>query len=139
MYIHDKIGDRNHGYLISIDKKFIEFNIARIYYIYNVPKNTTRGYHAHKNLKQILFCPIGQIVFSLDDGVDKTTIVLDSPEKTLFIGPGIWREIRWASKKSVLVVLASEPFEENDYIRNYEEYIKLVQEGYWSDNDENSI
>lgn len=87
--------------------------------------------HAHKELEQIAFCPYGAIRFRLDDGLSKEEIVLNEPNKGLYIGKGIWREMVWEEDNSVLVVAASMLYDENDYIRDYGTFLSMVKSGYW--------
>ena len=101
------------------------FLIKRIYYIYDVPEGTQRGGHAHKQLRQLLFCPNGAIEILLTDGEQRTSVMLDSPNKALLIGPGLWRDMIWHTDKAVLCVAASEYYDENDYIRNYESFLQF--------------
>ena len=99
--------------------------------MYDVPENTKRGMHAHRNLQQILWCPYGIIELLLDDGINKKSYFLDSPEKGLFIGNGIWREMYWRKEGSILCVAASEYYSEDDYIRDYDTFLKYERKGYW--------
>ena len=87
------------------------FQINRIYYIFDVPKGAVRGGHAHKQLRQLLFCPNGSIEILLTDGVKKASILLDRPNKALVIEPGLWRDMIWHTDKAVLCVAASEHYE----------------------------
>ena len=119
-----KIGNIDVGYLIALEgNREIPFDIKRIYYIYNVPKEIKRGSHAHKTLEQILICMSGSIKIKVDNGNEKKIIELNSPSKGLYIGPGVWREMSDFSQNSVLLVLASEYYNENDYIRDYKEFL----------------
>lgn len=102
--------------------KDIPFEIKRIYSIQGAKKGTHRGKHAHKNLKQFLFCPYGKIQVLLDDGYKKTEIILDHPQKGLLIETMIWRELVWLEDHSVLCVAASDYYDAEDYIRDYEEF-----------------
>jgi dTDP-4-dehydrorhamnose 3,5-epimerase-like enzyme len=113
----------------------IPFDIKRIYYTYDVPVGVKRGMHAHKRLKQALWCPYGIIEIVLNDGVKEESYILDSPEKLLLLGKGVWRDMYWRKEGSVLCVAASDYYDEGDYIRSYDEFLKYVEEGYW--NDEN--
>lgn len=106
--------------------KEIDFAIKRVYYIYGLEKGTMRGFHAHKNLKQVLFCPWGAIHVTFDDGFVKESVLLDSPEKLIVLDGGLWREFTSAAKNSVLCVAASDIYSESDYIREYQEYLKWV-------------
>lgn len=104
--------------------KDIPFEVKRIYYIYNAPEGTQRGGHAHRNLHQILFCPYGKIEIILDDAQARESVVLDSPGIGLVIGPGLWREMVWHTDNAVLCVAASEYYDEHDYIRSYNDFLK---------------
>jgi dTDP-4-dehydrorhamnose 3,5-epimerase-like enzyme len=129
-----QFGNKQIGYLSFLEKgSNISFEIKRIYFIYNTPHNITRGRHAHKNLQQIAFCPYGKIEITLDDGNANSKHILDQPNKSLYIGKGIWHEMKWLTKNSVLCVLASEKYDEDDYIRNYNEFKKMVKEGFWDE------
>lgn len=120
-----KVNGDNRGSLISLEQqKNIPFNIKRVYYIYGTRINTTRGKHAHKNLKQIVVCVSGKCKFLLDDGKTKKIIKLDSPDKGLYIGKYIWREMYDFSQDCVLVVLVNKYYNENEYIRDYDEFIE---------------
>lgn len=107
------------------------FAIKRIYYIYNVPPEEIRGSHAHKSLNQILFCPHGEIMITLKDGNTTETVLLDRPNLGLIIYGGIWRELKFLKADSVLVVAASDYYDENDYIRNWDDFMNHVTLGYW--------
>jgi len=113
------------GSLSFVEKEIIPFPIKRVYYLYDVPFNGERGGHAHKNLFQVLIALNGSFELLLDDGKRTKKIVLDSPAIGLFIPNGIWREINKFSKNSVCLVLASDDYDENDYIRTYQEFKKI--------------
>lgn len=131
----DKSGDIYKGYLSFFEtNKDIPFEIKRIYYIYDVPLGKKRGMHAHKTLCQVLWCPYGEIEVVLDNGKEKASYLLDSPEKILLILKGYWREMKWRKEGSVLCVAASDYYNESDYIRNYDDFIKMVKEGFWNEN-----
>ena len=102
------------------------FDIKRIYYITKVPEGIRRGFHAHKDLKQLVFCPYGEICFVLDDGKHKEEILLNDPSIAILIEKPIWREMVWIKEESVLCVCASEYYDEGDYIRNYEEFKRFI-------------
>ena len=132
--IFDKKGSSDTGFLSYLESlNQIPFEIKRVYYTYATPLNTLRGFHAHIDLEQVAFCPYGKIEILLDNGIDKTSHLLDSPEKGLYIGKGFWREMKWLKKDSVLCVIASEKYDEDDYIRDYKEFKKMVNEGFWDD------
>jgi uncharacterized RmlC-like cupin family protein len=113
------------GSLSFVEKEIIPFSIKRVYYLYDVPLNGERGGHAHKNLFQVLIALNGSFELLLDDGEKTKKIVLDRPDIGLYIPNGIWREMNKFSKNSVCLVLASEDYDENDYIRNYQEFKKI--------------
>jgi dTDP-4-dehydrorhamnose 3,5-epimerase-like enzyme len=115
------------GNLIALEgNKNIPFEIKRVYYIYGTKKGVRRGFHAHKNLKQIAVCVSGSCKFLLDDGEKKEVVLLDSPDKGLFIDKMIWHEMFDFSDNCVLMVLASDYYDESNYIRNYEEFLKRI-------------
>jgi dTDP-4-dehydrorhamnose 3,5-epimerase-like enzyme len=114
----------------------IPFEIKRIYYTYNVPFGTKRGMHAHKTLQQVLWCPYGEIEVVLDNGKEKNKYLLDSPEKALLVLKGFWRSMIWKKENSVLCVAASDYYNEKDYIRDYQEFLKYVQEGFWDNENQ---
>lgn len=127
-----KLGTNEYGFLSFFEtNKDISFEIKRIYYIYNVELGSKRGMHAHKNLDQVLWCPYGSIEVILDNGISKEEFKLDSPEKILIVSKGVWHDMIWKSENSVLCVAASDYFDENDYIRDYNMFLKLIEEGYW--------
>ena len=103
------------------------FPIMRIYYIYGVESGIKRGGHAHKRLKQILFCPFGKIEIILDDGVSRESVLLDEPNKAIIIEKPLWREMLWIEKNSVLCVGASDYYSEDDYIRHYDDFISFLE------------
>lgn len=104
----------------------LDFQIKRIYYISKVPEGTRRGFHAHKKLKQVLFCPYGSIQLTLENNNKREEIELSDPSIGVYIEGVIWREMLWLKKDSVLCVAASEIYDENDYIRDYNEFKKYV-------------
>ena len=109
-------------------QKEIPFEIRRIYYIYNFFFFFRRGFHAHKNLKQIMFCPHGKIEVEFNNGKEKEKYLLDSPTKILVVEKGYWREFISLEEGSILCVGASDVYDEDDYIRNYEDYLKWEEE-----------
>ena len=107
----------------------IPFDIKRIYYVTDVNAGSFRGGHAHKALKQFLFCPFGSVTVTLDDGESKEDIILDHPSKGLVVYPCLWRDILWNIDNSVLCVAASDFYDEKDYIREYNEFLDYIKEG----------
>ncbi len=118
------------GNLSIIEKETIPFDIKRVYYLYDIPSDSSRGGHAHKNLYQFLVALSGSFDVLIDDGKNKKVITLNKPDKGLLILPGIWRELNNFSAGSVCLVTASEVFDENDYIRNYDEFIKYKNQSF---------
>ncbi|WP_304525795.1 FdtA/QdtA family cupin domain-containing protein [Halomonas sp. I5-271120] len=119
------LGDER-GSLIALEaNKTVPFEIKRVYYIYHTGQNVSRGYHAHKDLKQVAICLAGRCRMVLDDGDTREETWLDRPTKGLQIESMIWREMHDFSGDCVLLVLASEHYDERDYIRNYEDFLKL--------------
>ena len=106
----------------------VPFDIKRIYYISKVPEGIRRGFHAHKKLKQLLFCPYGKIQLILDNGKEREEITLSDPSVGVVIDRLIWREMLWLQKDSVLCVAASDFYEVEDYIRDYDDFLRLAKE-----------
>ena len=117
-----KISDPR-GNLAVIEKDIIPFKIKRVYYLYDVPSDAYRGGHAHKNLSQFLISLSGSFEVHLKDGMRDIKITLNKPNKGLLIKPGIWRSLENFSSGSVCLVIASEVFDEEDYIRDYQEFV----------------
>ncbi len=105
----------------------IPFDVKRVYYIYDTLADVRRGFHAHKNLEQILICVHGSCVIHLDNGHDTAEVKLDKPYEGLYIRNDMWREMYDFSEGAVLLVLASEHYDEADYIRNYDDFIAMVR------------
>lgn len=117
------------GLLIAAESvKDIPFEIKRVYYITGVAPGIRRGFHAHKELRQVLFCVNGSCMIHLDDGSEQREVLLDHPNMGLCIDKTIWREMYDFSPGAVLLVFASEIYDESDYIRNYDEFIEYVRE-----------
>lgn len=110
-------------------KQDIPFDIKRIYYISKVPEGVRRGFHAHKELKQLLFCPYGKVQLVLDNGHKREEITLSDPSVGIMIEGPVWREMLWMKKDSVLCVAASDFYSEGDYIRDYNEFIDYIDLG----------
>ena len=101
--------------------------MKRVYYLFDVPSGAKRGGHAHKKLKQVLIAISGSFDVVLKDGKSKEIVKLNRPDKGLLIENNIWRELENFSSGSVCLVLASEEFSEDDYIRSYKEYLSFVK------------
>lgn len=106
----------------------IPFPIRRIYYIYDLAQKAHRGFHAHKTLRQYLICVHGSCEILLDDGIQQETVLLNDPGEGLCVDPNIWHEMYAFSPGAVLLVLASKYYDENDYIRDYDGFLKYVKE-----------
>ena len=118
-----------YGSLIALEgDKSVPFKIKRVYYIYGVEKGVRRGFHAHKELEQVLICVHGSVKILLKTPENEKTITLDDVSKGLYIGPNIWREMYDFEDDAVLLVLASEHYKVSDYIRDYGEYVKYYKE-----------
>ena len=115
--------DRKGNISVVENNKDIPFEVKRVYYLYDVPGGESRGAHAHKELSQLIIAASGSFTVTLDDGNVKRTFLLNRPYQGLYIKPGIWRDLDDFSSGSVCLVLASHPYDENDYIRDYEEFI----------------
>ena len=127
-YMFQQHGDER-GQLVALEEcRDIPFEIKRVYYLYDTGENVTRGYHAHKNLKQILVCVKGSCKILLDNGKEKETVLLEKPYEGLYVTSNMWREMYDFSPDAVLLVLASEFYNEDDYIRDYNEFLKYISE-----------
>lgn len=116
--IHDPRGD-----LTFVEGgNHVPFDIARVYYLYNVPVDAERGGHAHRDLEQVIFALSGSFRIKLDDGENQAEYWLRDPRKGLYINRMIWREIDAFSQGAVCMVLASHPYDESDYFRDYNEF-----------------
>ena len=127
-YSFQQHGDAR-GQLVALEEfKDIPFRIKRVYYMYETKENVHRGFHAHKSLEQILICVHGSCKILLDNGHEKKIVSLEQPYEGLYIACDMWREMYDFTEDAVLLVLASELYDENDYIRNYDEFIQYVTE-----------
>lgn len=121
---------REEGNITVVENgKTIPFEVRRTYYLYDVPGGEARGGHAHKELSQLVVAAGGSFNVTVDDGNVKRTFSLNRPYQGLYIVPGMWRELDNFSSGSVCLVLASMPYDEVDYIRDYEEFLKYKSDG----------
>jgi len=121
--IHDPRGD-----LTFVEGgNHIPFEIRRVYYLYNVPVDSERGGHAHKKLEQVVFALSGSFRLKIDDGASKSEYWLRDPRKGLYISRVVWREMDSFSQGAVCMVLASHAYDEADYYRNYNEFVKALE------------
>lgn len=122
------LGD-SRGSLVALEEeKTVPFAIKRVYYIFGTQPEVSRGFHAHRNLKQVAVCVTGSCRMILDDGTTREDVILDSPTKGLLIKDLVWREMHDFSKDCVLLVLASEYYDETDYIRDYYKFLDAIGE-----------
>lgn len=112
------------GNLAVIEKDVLPYVIKRVYYLFDVPSNAARGGHAHKEQLEFLIALSGSFTVTLDDGTNKKEILLNKPDKGLLIPTGIWRELNDFSSGAICLVVSSGEFEEDDYIREYDDFIK---------------
>lgn len=101
----------------------VPFDTKRVYYLYDVPGGVNRGGHAHKKLRQLIVAASGSFTVVLDDGIVKRSFILNRPYMGLYVVPGIWRVLEDFSSGSVCLVLASEKYDPDDYIRDYNEFL----------------
>lgn len=102
--------------------KNLDFEIKRVYYLYDLPVATVRGAHAHRNLRQVVIAVHGCFEITVDDGLRRGRFVLDHPSRGVLIGPMVWRNLTNFSRGAVGLVLASEHYDEDDYYREYDEF-----------------
>ena len=125
--------DRHHsdrkGILTVVENgETLPFDVKRVYYLYDVPGGESRGSHAHKDLSQLIIAASGSFKVTLDDGKNKRSFFLNRPYQGLYVKPGMWRDLEDFSSGAVCLVLASEVYQAEDYIRDYEEFIKFRNE-----------
>ena len=121
-----KISDPDgRGNLSVIEKNILPYKVERIYYLYDVPSDSTRGGHAHIKIQQSLIALSGSFDVVLDDGKKRKIVTLNKPNKALYIAPGIWREIENFSSGAVCLAIVSEVYKEEDYIRDYQEFLEF--------------
>ncbi|EHJ93082.1 sugar 3,4-ketoisomerase [Vreelandella boliviensis] len=121
------LGD-DRGSLVALEaNKAVPFDIKRVYYIFDTKAGVARGFHAHKALKQVAVCVTGSCRMLLDDGKHKEEVWLDSPTKGLVIEDLVWREIHEFTPDCILLVLASEHYDETDYIRDYDDFLRMAE------------
>jgi dTDP-4-dehydrorhamnose 3,5-epimerase-like enzyme len=124
MFNFKKVMD-NKGALVWFERqRDIPFDIKRIYYIFDVKAGDRRGFHSHKQLEQCLICIAGSVKVLLDDGKERQEVLLNDNTKGLYVGRNIWREMFDFSENAVLLVLASEYFSEDDYVKDYNQFLK---------------
>lgn len=116
------------GNLSVVEKETLPYDIKRVYYLYDVPSNSTRGGHAHKELQQCLIALSGSFIVVIDDGEERKEILLNRPDKGLLIPNGIWRQLIEFSAGAVCLSLVSAEYDEADYIREYSDFLVYTHE-----------
>lgn len=125
-YVFQPHGDER-GQLIALEEfRDIPFRIKRVYYMYDTAPGVVRGKHAHKSLEQILVCIHGSCKVKLDNGRETKVVLLEQPYEGLYVANNMWREMYDFSEDAVLMVLASELYDEKDYIRDYDAFLRMV-------------
>lgn len=120
-----------YGVLIPIEAmKDIPFDVKRIYYIYNVDPDQRRGFHAHEDLEQALICIHGKVKILTKTPFEEEIVTLDDPQKALYIGSMVWREMFDFENDAILLVLASKLYNADDYIRDYQQFEELAKQYY---------
>lgn len=119
-----KISDPRGNLTVAEQWKDVPFSIARAYWVYDVPGGESRGGHAHKRLRQLIVAVSGSFTVTIDDGEERRTILLNHPYQGLIIETGIWRTLDDFSSGAVCLVLASEPYEADDYIEDYKDFLE---------------
>ena len=122
-----KITDPRGNLTVAENMKGIPFNIKRVYWVYDVPGGECRGGHAHKQLKQLLIAVSGSFHVTLDDGKEQQTYLLNHPYQALLIETGVWRTLDDFSSGAVCLVLASELYDEGDYIYDYDSFLNYIK------------
>lgn len=123
-----RLGDER-GSLVAIEgNNTIPFPINRVYYIYGTNSSIARGFHAHKELQQMAVSVAGKCTMLLDDGDVKEEVVMESPTQGVLIDPMVWHEMHSFSEDCVLLVLASEHYDESDYIRDYDDFLRQASQ-----------
>ena len=122
------VDDERKGKLSFMEaNSHIPFNIKRIYYIYDIKDLTVvRGGHAHRTLQQVIFCLNGSVTLELDNGTEKKEIYLNKPNEGVIIGTKIWHNMKKFGKNTIIMVIVSDYYNEEDYIRNYKEFQKYI-------------
>lgn len=115
--------DRRGNLTVVQNSDTVPFEVKRIYYLYDVPGGESRGAHAHKELSQLIVAVSGAFRVTLDDGNVKRSFFLNHPYQGLYVKPGIWRDLDDFSSGAVCMVLASEVYQKEDYIRDYQEFL----------------
>ena len=117
--------DRKGNLTVVENGKTLPFDVKRVYYLYDVPGGESRGAHAHKELEQLIIAASGSFKVTLDDGRIKRSFFLNRPYQGLYVKPGLWRDLKDFSSGAVCMVLASEVYQAEDYIRDYQKFLEF--------------
>ena len=120
--------DRKGNLTVVENSTTLPFDVKRVYYLYDVPGGESRGSHAHRDLEQLIIAASGSFTVTLDDGKAKRSFFLNRPYQVLYVKPGLWRDLEDFSSGAVCMVLASEVYQKEDYIRDYDEFLKYREE-----------
>lgn len=120
------LGDDRGSLIVANINKDVPFNVKRLYYIFDAKPDVPRGFHAHKELIQLAFCIKGSCSMIMDNGIEKQKVRIDESNKGLIIPPMVWHEMHDFSEDCVMLVLASAQYDESDYIRSYDDFIKAI-------------
>lgn len=115
--------DRKGNLTVVQNGETLPFDVKRVYYLYDVPGGESRGSHAHRELEQLIVAASGSFTVVMDDGINKKTFFLNRPYQGLYVKPGLWRDLEDFSSGAVCMVLASEIYQKEDYIRDYQEFL----------------
>ncbi len=122
-----KVIDPRGNLTVAEEHSEVPFSISRVYWTYDVPSGESRGGHAHKYCEEVIIAVSGSFDVTLDDGTEQQTYHLNHPYQGLYVGPGVWRTLNDFSSGAVCLVIASQLFEESDYIREYDEFLRFVK------------
>ena len=122
-----KILDPRGNLTVAQSMDHIPFNVSRVYWVYDVPAGASRGGHAHKQCRAFIVAASGSFTVTLDDGYTQTSYHLNHPWHGLYVETGVWRTLNDFSSGAVCLVLASDPFEEDDYIRDYNDFLATLK------------
>jgi dTDP-4-dehydrorhamnose 3,5-epimerase-like enzyme len=121
------LGDERGHLIVLENSRNIPFDIKRVYYLTDTLQGVPRGFHAHKQLLQVAVCVSGRCLMKMDNGVQKEEVWLDAPNKAIFIDKMIWHEMHEFSADCVLLVLANDFYDEQDYIRDYSVFMEMIE------------
>nr|WP_314100383.1 FdtA/QdtA family cupin domain-containing protein [Acinetobacter lwoffii] len=124
------LGDHRGSLVVAEANRNVPFSIQRLYYIFGAQPDVPRGFHAHKELQQIAFCIQGSCKMLMDNGKEKQEILIGQSNKGLFILPMVWHEMHDFSEDCILLVLASDHYDESDYIRNYDQFLEEAEKPF---------